>query len=91
VAAYFAAQGAVLIITAVSHRRAIPSWIWMFFGGLVNIVLAGLIPSGWPNTAEWTLGLLSGIRLMFWGLSLTMTALACRTAGEPAPAMKPAT
>jgi uncharacterized membrane protein HdeD (DUF308 family) len=91
VAAYFAAQGVVQIITAVSHRRAIPSWIWMLLGGVVNIVLAALILSGWPGTAEWTLGLLFGISLLFWGLSLTMTALACRSPSEPAPAMKAAT
>ena len=90
-AAYFAAQGVVQIITAVTHRRAIPSWIWILFSGLVNIVLAALILSGWPGTAEWTLGLLFGINLLVWGLSLTTTALACRTASEPAPVMKAAT
>ena len=90
-AAYFGAQGVVQIITAITHRRAIPSWIWMLFGGVVNLLLAAIILSGWPGTAEWTLGLLFGINLLVWGLSLTMTALACRTAREPAPAMRPAT
>jgi uncharacterized membrane protein HdeD (DUF308 family) len=90
-AAYFGSQGVVQIITAVTHRRAIPSWIWMLFGGVVNIVLAALIISGWPGTAEWTLGLLFGINLLVWGMSLTMTALACRTASEPALTMKAAT
>lgn len=90
-AAYFAAQGVVQIITAVTHRRAIPSWMWMLFGGVVNIVLAALILSGWPGTAEWTLGLLFGISLLMWGLSLTMTALACRTASGPARMMKAVT
>ena len=90
-AAYFAAQGGVQIITAVTHRRAIPSWIWILFSGVVNIVLAALILSGWPGTAEWTLGLLFGINLLVWGLSLTMTALACRATSEPAPVMKAAT
>jgi uncharacterized membrane protein HdeD (DUF308 family) len=91
VAAYFAAQGVVQIITALTHRHAIPSWIWMLFSGVVNIVLAALIFSGWPGTAEWTLGLLFGINLLVWGLSLTMTALACRTTNGPAPVMKAAT
>jgi uncharacterized membrane protein HdeD (DUF308 family) len=90
-AAYFGSQGVVQIITAVTHRRAIPSWIWMLFGGVVNIVLAALIISGWPGTGEWTLGLLFGINLLVWGMSLTMTALACRTASEPALTTKAAT
>jgi uncharacterized membrane protein HdeD (DUF308 family) len=87
-AAYFGAQGVVQIITAITHRRAIPSWVWMLFGGVVNLLLAAIILSGWPGTAEWTLGLLFGINLLVWGLSLTMTALACRTPSEPARMMK---
>jgi uncharacterized membrane protein HdeD (DUF308 family) len=78
VAAYFAAQGIVQIITAIEHRRVLPSWVWVLFGGIVNILLAALIISGWPGTAEWTLGLLFGINLLVWGVSLVMTALACR-------------
>jgi len=91
VAAYFGAQGVMQIITALSHRRSIPSWGWMLFGGVVNILLTVIILSGWPGTAEWTLGLLFGINLLVWGLSLTMTALACRTASGPAPAIRAAT
>jgi len=91
VAAYFAAQGVVQIIAAFLHRGSIPSWGWMLLGGVVNILLAAIIFSGWPGTAEWTLGLLFGINLLVWGLSLAMTAIACRRAREPMPAMKPAT
>ncbi len=87
VAAYFGAQGIVQIITALAHRNSIPSWGWMLFGGAVNILLAAIIISGWPGTAEWTLGLLFGINLMVWGLSLTMTALACRTTDRQMPSM----
>jgi len=83
VAAYFAAQGVVQIITAIEHRRVLPSWVWLIFGGVVNILLAAIIISGWPGTAEWTLGLLFGINLLMWGLSLVMTALACRAVREP--------
>ena len=87
VAAYFGAQGIMQIITAVEHRRVLPSWVWVLFGGLVNILLAGLILSGWPGTAEWTLGLLFGINLLMWGVALVMTALACRAVREPPQAL----
>jgi uncharacterized membrane protein HdeD (DUF308 family) len=78
VAAYFGAQGIVQIITAIAHRGVLPSWIWVMLGGVVNVVLAIIILSGWPGTVAWTLGLLFGINLFMWGLSLVMTALACR-------------
>jgi uncharacterized membrane protein HdeD (DUF308 family) len=90
-AGYFGAQGIVQIITAIAHRRALPSWTWMLLGGAVNLVLAALILSGWPGTAEWTLGLLFGINLLVWGMSLTTTALACRSPAATAPEMKAAT
>ncbi len=90
VAAYFGAQGIVQIITAIEHRRVLPSWVWMVFGGIINILLAVIILSGWPGTAEWTLGLLFGINLLMWGISLVMTAIACRGFREAPPLAKPA-
>jgi uncharacterized membrane protein HdeD (DUF308 family) len=84
---YFGAQGIVQIITAIEHRRVLPSWGWLIFGGVVNILLAALILSGWPGTAEWTLGLLFGINLLMWGIALVMTALACRAVREPPQAL----
>jgi uncharacterized membrane protein HdeD (DUF308 family) len=78
VAIYFGAQGICQIIAAIAQRSMLRSWGWVVFGGLVNIVLAVMIIAGWPDTAEWTLGLLFGINLLMWGFTLVMTALACR-------------
>lgn len=78
VGAFFAAQGITQIITAVQHRSVLGSWIWLVVGGVVNLVLAVIIVSGWPGTAAWTLGLLFGINMFMWGLSLVMTAIECR-------------
>ena len=78
VAIYFGAQGICQIIAAISQRSMLRSWGWVVFGGLVNIALAAIIISGWPGTAEWTLGLLFGINLLMWGFTLVMTAFACR-------------
>jgi len=44
----------------------------------VSLLLAFLIVWGWPSTAAWAIGLLVGINMLFFGLSLTMTALAAR-------------
>jgi uncharacterized membrane protein HdeD (DUF308 family) len=87
VAIYFAAQGITQIIAAIEQRSVLRSWGWLAFVGVVNILLAGIIISGWPGTAEWTLGLLFGINLLMWGVSLVMTALACR-AVPAAPAAR---
>jgi uncharacterized membrane protein HdeD (DUF308 family) len=80
VAAFFGSQGILQIVAAVGHRGVLASWGWLLFNGIVNLILAGIILSGWPGTAEWTLGLLFGINLFMWGLSLVMTAIACRSA-----------
>ena len=90
VAAFFAAQGISLIITAIGHRGVLPSWGWLLFSGIIDLILAAIIFSGWPGTAEWTLGLLFGINLIMWGISLVMTALACRTVPDAPPVAKAA-
>ena len=63
----------------------------MLVGGVVNLILALIILSGWPGTAAWTLGLLFGINLFMWGLSLVMTAVACRAVHDTPPATQAAT
>ena len=88
VAAFFGAQGVVQIVTAIGHRGVLKSWVWLLLGGVVNLILAAIILSGWPGTASWVLGLLFGINLFMWGLALVMTALACRATPEAPPAMK---
>lgn len=84
VGTYFAAQGMMQIVTAIGHRSTLNSWIWLLVSGVVNLFLAVIILTGLPGTAAWTLGLLLGINLIMWGVSLVTTALACR-AGPVAP------
>lgn len=77
---FFVLQGISAILLAVEHRRHLPSWGWILFSGLVDLLLAFLIWDGWPSSADWAIGLLVGINMVFLGLSLIMTALAARTA-----------
>ncbi|HXW25828.1 MAG TPA: HdeD family acid-resistance protein [Xanthobacteraceae bacterium] len=81
-AAFFAAQGVTQIIVAIKHRAMLPSWGWVLVSGIIDLVLAAIIISGWPETAEWVLGLLVGVNLFMSGLALAMTAVACRSVGE---------
>ena len=52
------------------------------FSGIIDLVLAFLIWDGWPSSADWAIGLLVGINMLFLGLSLVMTALSARLMGN---------
>lgn len=77
-AIFFVVEGIASIILAVEFRRRLHNWGWILFNGLISLLLAFLIVWGWPSTAAWAIGLLVGINMLFFGLSLTMTALAAR-------------
>lgn len=79
--AFFILEGIAAILLAIEHRRHLPSWGWVLFSGLVDLLLAYLIWEGWPSSAGWAIGLLVGINMCFLGLSLIMTALAARLSG----------
>ena len=72
--AFFGAEGIVRIVLAFKLRPT-QNWGWVLVNGLINIVLAVLIWSGLPGTAVWVLGLLVGIDMVFFGLSMIMLAL----------------
>jgi uncharacterized membrane protein HdeD (DUF308 family) len=76
---FFVLEGISAILLAIEHRKHLPSWGWVLFSGLVDLLLAFLIWDGWPSSAGWAIGLLVGINMVFLGLSLIMTALAART------------
>jgi uncharacterized membrane protein HdeD (DUF308 family) len=81
VGAYFLAEGAATILYALEHRRELSErWSWLLIGGAMDIVISGLIIAGLPGSAEWAIGLLTGLNLMFGGATLIGMALAARKA-----------
>jgi uncharacterized membrane protein HdeD (DUF308 family) len=82
--AFFIVEGITAIVIAVQHRAHLRSWGWVMFSGIVDLLLAYLIWAGWPSSADWAIGLLVGINMLFFGLSLVMTALAARMIGNQA-------
>jgi uncharacterized membrane protein HdeD (DUF308 family) len=79
VGAYFLAEGVATIMYALEHRRELSErWSWLLFGGLMDIVIAFLIIAGLPGSADWAIGLLVGINLLFGGATLIGVALAAR-------------
>ena len=79
--AFFIIEGIASIFGAIQHREHLRSWGWVLFSGIVDLFLAYLIWAGWPSSADWAIGLLVGINMLFFGLSLVMTALAARVMG----------
>jgi len=76
---YFLAEGVATIMYALQHRgRLSERWGWMLAAGVLDILVAFIIISGWPTTATWAIGLLVGINLVFGGTSLIAMALAAR-------------
>jgi len=79
VGAYFLAEGVTTILYALEHRRELSErWSWMLVAGSMDIIIAGLIIAGLPGSAEWAIGLLAGINLLFGGATLIGVALAAR-------------
>jgi uncharacterized membrane protein HdeD (DUF308 family) len=79
VGAYFLAEGVATIMYSLEHRRELSErWSWMLFSGLLDILIAAMIITGLPGSAEWAIGLLVGINLVFGGATLIGMALAAR-------------
>ncbi len=77
--AYFLAEGVTTIMYALEHRRELSGrWSWLLISGLVDIAIAFLVITGLPSSAEWAIGLLVGINLLFGGATLIGMALAAR-------------
>lgn len=61
-------------------------WAWVVGSGVIGVVLAGLIWTGWPSSALWAVGLLFGVNLLVTGLSMVAVGVGARRAGRAAPA-----
>jgi uncharacterized membrane protein HdeD (DUF308 family) len=81
VGAYFLAEGVTTIMYALEHKRELSErWSWLLVAGVLDILIAGMIIAGLPGSAEWAIGLLVGINLLFGGSTLIGMALAARKA-----------
>jgi uncharacterized membrane protein HdeD (DUF308 family) len=77
--AFFFIEGVSSIMYAIEHRRELTGgWGWMLASGVVTLALGVIILLGLPGTAEWALGLLVGIDMVFGGCALMAVALAAR-------------
>ena len=78
--AFFLVEGIVTLMYAFEHRAQLSGrWGWMLASGIVDLILAGIIFAGLPESATWALGLLVGINLLFGGGAMVAMALAARS------------
>ena len=84
--AFFLVEGIVTLMYAFEHRAQLSDrWGWMLVSGIIDLILAAIILVGLPGTAEWALGLLVGINMLFGGTSMIAMAMAARSAPPDAP------
>jgi uncharacterized membrane protein HdeD (DUF308 family) len=83
--AFFLVEGIVTLMYAFEHRAQLSGrWGWMLASGIVDLILAGIIFAGLPESATWALGLLVGINLLFGGAAMVAMALAARSSAGAA-------
>jgi uncharacterized membrane protein HdeD (DUF308 family) len=83
--AFFVIEGIATIMYAIEHRNQLTGrWGWMLTSGIIDLILAGIILAGLPGTAEWALGLLVGINMLFGGVATIGMAVAARHPRHPA-------
>ena len=73
-AGFLVADGVLKILRALQHR-ALPSWGWLLFDGILALVLGLLLWLHWPSTAAWAIGLLVGVDLVSNGASMLLIGL----------------
>jgi uncharacterized membrane protein HdeD (DUF308 family) len=66
-------SGAARIIGALALR--VEGWGWLLVGGVLSVVV-GFLAIAWPDVTALALGLLLGIRMLFFGISEIAFALA---------------
>lgn len=76
---FFIAEGIAKVILGFQLRSS-PRWGWFVLNGILALIMAYIIWAGWPGTVFWVLGLLVGINMIFFGISLILLAL-----GTPKP------
>lgn len=77
--AFFLVDGVFTIILALAHRRGLSGkWEWMLLNGVIDLILAAIVISGFPGTLVWVLGLIVGIDMLFGGATLVAMALEAR-------------
>jgi uncharacterized membrane protein HdeD (DUF308 family) len=70
--ALFFTQGVLMVIFAFQQKKHTDRWGWAFINGLITIGLGVILMAGFPISSLWAFGLLTGINLFMFGISILM-------------------
>jgi uncharacterized membrane protein HdeD (DUF308 family) len=76
---YIGVDGVYKIGSACRMRRGRPKTL-VLVSGILSLILAVMLLSGWPSTAVWFLGMVFGLNLIFSGATLIALALEAKQA-----------
>jgi uncharacterized membrane protein HdeD (DUF308 family) len=76
-AAYLFGRGILELILGFRIRHLSGS-SWLFFDGVIALILGAMIGLSWPSSSEWAIGTLIGISMLFAGITRLPMALAAR-------------
>lgn len=78
-------EGVISIMYALEHRKALSGrWGWMLASGIADLVLGLVLLLGLPGSAQWALGVIVGINMIFGGWALIAMATYARSAASTA-------
>ncbi len=69
IGAFFLLEGIAKIAISFELKPA-QNWGWVLVSGIIALIMAAIILFGWPGTSLWVIGLLVGINMIFFGISL---------------------
>jgi uncharacterized membrane protein HdeD (DUF308 family) len=79
---FFFVEGVVNLVSAIGYRRSVSVRGLLVIQGLLGLLIGVLIAVEWPVSADWFLGMLVGINLVFAGTSVVAFARALGKAKE---------
>ncbi len=68
----------VLVLALAFRIRHIKGAGWLFFDGVIDLILGSMIGLSWPSSSEWAIGTLIGISMLFAGFTRLPMAMAAR-------------
>ena len=79
---FFLVTGVFRLVIGIQTRGSVPNSGWTIVNGILSIAIALMVWGELPTSAEWAIGLLVGIQLLFNGMALIATAMAGKKMSE---------
>jgi uncharacterized membrane protein HdeD (DUF308 family) len=74
----FYIQGGLTILAAINYRKSGKQRFWAILSGILALVVATMLLKEYPVSALWSMGVLTGINLFFFGITLLCVSKAAK-------------